>query len=148
MVGGAAGLEPGLPRRPIWAVAIQRDHTPRRQLRQPSSKLGVRSVLDTDEGRDRAGVHSERRLPDCLDDSVIGEPRDSIVLRSLLLRPHYTHWKSRVYQDATASSWRPISRAPFFTCASATITTQYGDGKGVTLIGGRFDGTTVAASWE
>lgn len=53
-----------------------------------------------------------------------------------------TAWFTRS-RDA-GRSWSPLSRAPFFACAAATLTTA----SGVMLIAGRGDGTTVAASWD
>ena len=53
-----------------------------------------------------------------------------------------TAWFTR--SDDAGRSWAPLSRAPFFACAAATLTTA----SGVMLVVGRGDGTTVAASWD
>jgi hypothetical protein len=45
---------------------------------------------------------------------------------------------------AAGRSWAPLSRAPFYACAAATVTTA----SGVMLMGGRGDGLTVAASFD
>ena len=58
-----------------------------------------------------------------------------------------TSWLARS-KDESGASWEPLSRAPFFACAAAMITTTRGPGAGVTLVGGRGDGTTVAATWD
>ena len=82
VVYGAAGFEPSVSRGAIRTATVQWDHAPRGQLCQPGGELGERSVRHTDEGRQRVGIHPQRRCTDRMDDTVIGQYGKLVAVRA------------------------------------------------------------------